>query len=75
MATWELRCKECDTVYPPEARYVCENCFGPLEVSYDFSALDPEEARRKIQAGSPGIWRYRTSCLSMIRPGHPSSPG
>ena len=58
MAKWELRCKECDTAYPAEARYVCERCFGPLEVSYDFSDFDPAEARRKIQAGSPGIWRY-----------------
>ena len=51
-------CKECESRYPPEARYVCERCFGPLEVSYDFSGLDPDEARRKIQAGSRGIWRY-----------------
>jgi threonine synthase len=58
MASWELRCKECETVYPTEARYVCENCFGPLEVSYDHTGLAPDEARRKIQAGSRGIWRY-----------------
>jgi threonine synthase len=58
MASWELRCKECKTAYPAEARYVCEQCFGPLEVSYDHSGFDPGEARRKIQAGSPGIWRY-----------------
>jgi threonine synthase len=37
---------------------VCERCFGPLEVAYDFSALDAESAKRKIQAGSAGIWRY-----------------
>jgi len=58
MATWELRCKECNTAVPAEARYVCERCFGPLEITYVFSALDPAEARRKIQAGSRGIWRY-----------------
>ena len=34
------------------------SCFGPLEVAYDFSALDPASAKRKIQAGSAGIWRY-----------------
>ena len=38
--------------------YVCENCFGPLEVTYDYSGLDPAEAKRRIQAGSAGIWRY-----------------
>ncbi|MEA2426680.1 MAG: threonine synthase, partial [Thermoleophilaceae bacterium] len=35
-----------------------EKCFGPLEVSYDFSGIDAESAKRKIQAGSNGIWRY-----------------
>ena len=30
-----LRCKECETEYELEARYVCERCFGPLEVAYD----------------------------------------
>ncbi|MEO8091340.1 MAG: threonine synthase [bacterium] len=58
MAVTGLRCKECEAGYPLEARYVCEQCFGPLEVAYDHSGLDPAEARRKIQAGSPGIWRY-----------------
>src|SRR5215210_22159 len=53
-----LRCKECGERYPLEARFVCENCFGPLEVRYDFSGLDAAETRRKIQAGPPSIWRY-----------------
>jgi threonine synthase len=58
MTSWELRCKECGAAYPAEARYVCEQCFGPLEAAYDHSGLDAAEARRKIQAGSAGIWRY-----------------
>jgi threonine synthase len=58
MAIEALRCKECGTDYALEARYVCEQCFGPLEVAYDFDGLEPEETRRRIQAGSPGIWRY-----------------
>jgi threonine synthase len=54
-----LKCKECRGEYELEASYVCERCFGPLEVSYDYSALDdPAELRRKIQAGPPSIWRY-----------------
>jgi threonine synthase len=53
-----LRCKECGEEYELDARYVCEQCFGPLEVAYDFSRLDPAETRRRIQAGSSGIWRY-----------------
>jgi threonine synthase len=58
MALEGLRCKECGATYALEARYVCEECFGPLEVSYDHSGLDPDEARRRIQTGSAGIWRY-----------------
>jgi threonine synthase len=58
MATEALRCKECAATYPLDALYVCEQCFGPLEVSYDFGDLDADSARRKIQAGSAGIWRY-----------------
>src|SRR5579862_7197905 len=39
-----LRCKECKADYPLDARYVCERCFGPLEVAYgDRSTLDPAE--------------------------------
>ncbi|CAN5649737.1 threonine synthase [soil metagenome] len=53
-----LECKECETRYPLEARFVCDRCFGPLEVAYDFSGLDPAENRRKIQAGPQSIWRY-----------------
>jgi threonine synthase len=54
-----LRCKECGETYELEARYVCETCFGPLEVSYDYSGLgDAAELKRKIQAGPPSIWRY-----------------
>ncbi len=53
-----LQCKECRARYPLEALFACERCFGPLEVAYDFSGLDPAEARRLIQAGPPSIWRY-----------------
>jgi threonine synthase len=54
-----LKCKECGAQYELGASYVCEHCFGPLEVSYDYSSLDdPAELRRKIQAGPPSIWRY-----------------
>jgi threonine synthase len=54
-----LRCKECRTTYPLDARYVCEQCFGPLEVAYaSREDLDPAELRRKIQAGPHSLWRY-----------------
>jgi threonine synthase len=54
-----LRCKECDTAYPLDARYVCERCFGPLEVAYaPRSTTDPAALRRRIQAGPHSLWRY-----------------
>ena len=57
MAVERLKCKECGASYSLEAHFACENCFGPLEVAYDHSSLDPVETKRKIQAGSQGIWR------------------
>jgi threonine synthase len=54
-----LSCKECRTTYPLEARYVCERCFGPLEVTYaPRSSADPDALRRRIQAGPHSLWRY-----------------
>jgi threonine synthase len=54
-----LRCKECNTEYPLDARYACEHCFGPLEVSYSSrSGADPSELRRRIQTGPHSLWRY-----------------
>ncbi|HET8980487.1 MAG TPA: threonine synthase [Solirubrobacteraceae bacterium] len=54
-----LRCKECQTVYDLDARYVCERCFGPLEVAYAArEGADPSELRRRIQAGPHSLWRY-----------------
>jgi threonine synthase len=54
-----LRCKECRTEYALDASYVCDRCFGPLEVSYASRAeSDPAALRRRIQAGPHSIWRY-----------------
>ena len=68
-----LRCKECGESYPLEARFVCERCFGPLEVAYDLSGLDPAETRRKIQAGPQSIWRY-ADFLPFARPPQTALP-
>jgi threonine synthase len=72
MAVDALRCKECGTEYALEARYVCERCFGPLEVAYgDPGAVDLAELRRRIQAGPATIWRY-ADFLPLERP--PANP-
>ena len=70
-----LRCKECKREYPLEALYFCPDCFGPLEVAYDFSGLDAEEVRRRIQAGTTGIWRYADFLPFETRPASSLEPG
>lgn len=54
-----LKCKECGAEYEAKAIHVCELCFGPLEVKYDYNALKLTVSRETIQAGPNSIWRYR----------------
>ncbi|HAM01434.1 MAG TPA: threonine synthase, partial [Acidimicrobiaceae bacterium] len=54
-----LRCRECARPYPAEALHVCDYCFGPLEVVYDYERLRAELTREQITAGPHTIWRYR----------------
>src|SRR4030088_1137640 len=60
MAVSHLECRECKTQYPLEALYVCEQCFGPLEVASapPHGGGDVGELRRRIQGGPQNIWRY-----------------
>jgi threonine synthase len=53
-----LTCRECARTYPAEALHVCDYCFGPLEVSYDYEAIAAHTTRESIAAGPPSIWRY-----------------
>ncbi len=53
-----LRCRECARPYPAEALHVCEWCFGPLEVVYDYEAIAASVTRERIAAGPLTIWRY-----------------
>ena len=49
-----LRCRECGAETPADARHVCEQCFGPLEVAYDFGLV----TRASLEAGPHSMWRY-----------------
>ncbi len=53
-----LRCKECGRDYPQEPIYVCDYCFGPLEVAYDYDEIAKNISREKIQDGPLTMWRY-----------------
>ena len=54
-----LRCRECGRQRDFEPAYVCEHCFGPLEVAYDLDAIRDRVSRYTIAAGPASIWRYR----------------
>jgi threonine synthase len=53
-----LRCRECGREYEVAPIFTCEWCFGPLEVSYDYDAIESAISREKIAAGPASIWRY-----------------
>ena len=53
-----LFCKECGKQYPVAPQHVCEFCFGPLEVGYDYEAIASSVSRESIAAGPRSIWRY-----------------
>jgi threonine synthase len=53
-----LRCRECARSYPALALHVCEWCFGPLEVVYDYEAIAASVSPESIAAGPKSIWRY-----------------
>src|SRR5579862_1216540 len=53
-----LPCRECARAYPAEALHVCDYCFGPLEVVYDYERLRSELSREQIASGPHTIWRY-----------------
>ncbi len=53
-----LICRECGKEYPPVSLHVCELCFGPLEVQYDYKAIKARLSREKIEAGPKSLWRY-----------------
>jgi threonine synthase len=50
-----LACRECGTRQPLGPFYACPECFGPLEVAYDFPAV----TRAEIESGPRNIWRYK----------------
>lgn len=57
-AATALRCKECQRTGDLTAAYVCEYCFGPLEVVYDVERIAARVSRERIAAGPASLWRY-----------------
>ena len=53
-----LFCKECGREYPAEPLNVCDFCFGPLEVTYDYDSISRVISRERIAQGPRSMWRY-----------------
>lgn len=53
-----LKCRECGKIYPAEPLHVCEFCFGPLEVDYNYEEIKKVLSRKKIESGPKSLWRY-----------------
>jgi threonine synthase len=53
-----LQCRICGQQYPVEPLTICEECFGPLEPSYDLQSLDGEVFRKHVEQGPASLWRY-----------------
>ncbi|MFH0932896.1 MAG: threonine synthase [Nitrospirota bacterium] len=54
-----LKCRECNREYPVEPLYVCEFCFGPLEVVYDYKSIRKVLTKKVIEKREKTLWRYR----------------
>ena len=54
-----LKCRECARTYPKDVLYVCEYCFGALEVIYDYPAIKKVLTREAIARRAKSLWRYR----------------
>jgi threonine synthase len=55
---YELRCRECGKRWGNQPRSICDDCFSPLEVSYDYDAVRATFTRERIVEGPPSMWRY-----------------
>ena len=62
-----LRCRECGQEYPVAPVHVCDLCFGPLEVEYDYALIRRSLSRQTIAARPASLWRYQ-ELLPLSRP-------
>src|SRR4030081_640716 len=56
--TYELRCRECGKTWGNQPRSICEDCFSPLEVTYEYDSIRPRISRELFASRAPNMWRY-----------------
>ena len=54
MARTSLQCRECKKEYPSTFKYICDDCFGPLDVKYDFPTITKDTFTNRENT----YWRY-----------------
>src|SRR5260370_6409315 len=55
----ELRCRECGKTWGTQPRSICEDCFSPLEFTYDYDSLRPRISRALLASRALNMWLYR----------------
>ncbi len=58
-STYQLRCRECGKTWSNQPRSFCEDCFSPLEITYDYDFLGTRLSRELFASRAPNMWRYR----------------
>src|SRR5271169_3578391 len=58
-STYELLCRECGKTWGNQPRSYCEDCFSPLEITYDYDSLRSRISRDLFASRAPNMWRYR----------------
>jgi threonine synthase len=53
-----LRCRACHALQPADERYICGECYGPIEPEYDLASFDSTTLRDEIERGPLSLWRY-----------------
>lgn len=54
-----LKCRECGRQYAKQPIAGCEDCFAPLEIDYDYTAISRALSREVIESRPKNLWRYR----------------
>src|SRR5260370_34801833 len=55
---YEVRCKECGKTWGNSPRSFCEECFSPLEVSFDYDSIKKSVRREDLASRKFNMWRY-----------------
>jgi threonine synthase len=54
-----LACRECGKTHEVGVHHVCDECFGPLEATYDLDEIATDISHESIAAGPASLWRYK----------------